>query len=109
MYQVGDILGGCKLLKECGQGAFGSVFLAENLSTHLPYALKILYKPGYRFERELTGLTEYQKKCRHSSLMRIYQVDQNAECIFYTMDAADNLNGSGEYLPDTLGNRLRKR
>ena len=75
MYKVGDILGGCKLLKECGKGAFGSVFLAENLTTNQPYALKILYKQGNHFERELAGLIAYQKKCSHANLMRIYHVE----------------------------------
>lgn len=109
MYKKGDILGGCRLLQECGSGAFGSVFLAENETTRQRVALKILPKTGRHYERELAALTIYQEKCRHTSLMRIYHVGQNDDCICYTMDAADPLNPDGDYIPDTLGNRLRRK
>ena len=109
MYEPGDILGGCRLLKECGSGAFGTVFLAENVTTRRHFALKILPKAGRRCERELAALTAYQEKCRHTNLMRIYHVGQNDDCLFYTMDAADPLDPQGDYVPDTLGNRLRRQ
>ena len=109
MYEPGDILGGCRLLKECGSGAFGSVFLAENETTHQRVALKILPQTGRHWERELAALVAYQEKCRHANLMRIYHIGQNEDCLFYTMDAADPLNPAGDYVPDTLGNRLRQR
>ena len=109
MYEAGDILGGCRLLKECGSGAFGSVFLAENETTGQQVALKILPKTGRHWGKELSALIAYQGKCRHANLMRIYHIDQNGDCIFYTMDAADPLNSAGDYVPDTLGNRLRQR
>jgi len=109
MYKAGDILGGCRLLQECGSGAFGSVFLAENETTHQRMALKLLLKTGRHYEREISALTAYQEKCRHANLMRIYHIGQNEDCLFYTMDAADPLNPAGDYVPDTLGNRLRQR
>jgi len=109
MYKAGDHLGGCRLLQECGSGAFGSVFLAENETTHQRMALKILLKTGRHYEREISALTAYQEKCRHANLMRIYHIGQNEDCLFYTMDAADPLNSAGDYVPDTLGNRLRQR
>lgn len=109
MYKTGDTLGGCRLLQECGSGAFGSVFLAENETTHQRVALKILPKTGHHYERELSALRSYQEKCRHANLMRIYHIGQNDDCIFYTLDAADPLNPDGDYIPDTLGNRLRQR
>lgn len=109
MYEPGDILGGCRLLKECGSGAFGSVFLAENATTGQRVALKILPKTGRHWERELAALVAYQEKCRHANLMRIYHIDRNDDCVFYTMDAADPLDPAGDYVPDTLGNRLRRR
>ena len=109
MYKTGDTLGGCRLLQECGSGAFGTVFLAENETTHRHVALKILPKTGHRYEKELVALTVYQEKCSHAGLMRIYHVGQNDDCIFYTMDAADPLNPDGDYVPDTLGNRIRRK
>ena len=109
MYKAGDNLGGCRLLKECGSGAFGSVFLAENETTGQRAALKILPKTGRHWNKELAALAAYQEKCRHANLMRIYHIGQNEDCIFYTMDAADPLHPEGDYVPDTLGNRLRER
>ena len=109
MYEPGDILGGCRLLKECGSGAFGSVFLAENTTTGQRVALKILPQTGRHWERELAALVAYQEKCRHANLMRIYHIDRNDDCLFYTMDAADPLDPAGDYVPDTLGNRLRRQ
>ncbi len=109
IYGAGDTLEGYKLLAKCGEGAFGSVFLAGNETTQQQFALKILYKHGRHHEHELKGLIAYQEKCRHANLMRIYHIGQNEDCIFYVMDAADNLNPNGEYLPDTLGNRLKQQ
>ena len=42
-------------------------------------------------------------------MLKIRHVEISETQICYTMDAADDLNyGVGEYLPDTLANRLRK-
>ena len=108
-YKIGDILDGYELLTECGHGAFGSVFLAKNRTLDQKCALKILYKNGRQYEKELEGLKTYQEKCRHANLMRVDHVGENDECIFYTMDAADNLHPGNDYLPDTLGNRLKEQ
>ena len=109
MYEPGDIIGGCRLLRRCGEGAFGAVFLAENATTHRRCALKILPKTGRQWRRELAALVACQEKCRHDNLLRIHHVGQNDDCIFYTMDAADDLDPAGDYVPDTLGNRMRRR
>ena len=109
MFEPGDTLCGYRLLKECGSGAFGKVFLAENVTTGQRVALKVLPKSGRRCEKELAALIAYQEKCRHANLMRIYHIGQTDDCLFYTMDAADPLEPGGDYLPDTLGNRLRRQ
>lgn len=106
MYEPGDIIGGYRLMKSCGRGAFGEVFLAENETTRQRFAVKILPMGRQGCENELAALMAYQEKCRYASLMRIYHIGRDEDCLFYVMDAADNLGG-GEYLPDTLGNRLR--
>ena len=108
-YRVGDVLDGYVLETECGSGAFGSVFLAKNRTLGQECALKILYKNGRQYEKELEGLKTYQQKCRHTNLMRVDHVGENEECIFYTMDAADNLHPGKEYTADTLGNRLKEK
>ena len=108
-YRVGDVLDGYVLENECGSGAFGSVFLAKNRTLGQTCALKILYKNGRQYEKELEGLKTYQQKCRHANLMRVDHVGENEECIFYTMDAADNLHPGQKYVADTLGNRLKEK
>ena len=108
-YRVGDVLDGYELETECGSGAFGSVFLAKNRTLGQTCALKILYKNGRQYEKELEGLKTYQQKCRHANLMRVDHVGENDECIFYTMDAADNLHPGQKYIADTLGNRLKEK
>ena len=105
MYNAGDKLCNCTLLQKCGDGSYGEVWLAEDaIGTRV--ALKILH--GKYSEREVAGLKRY-KDCNHPNLLKIRYVEINDDLICYTMDAADDLNyGVGEYLPDTLANRLRK-
>ena len=107
-YKIGDTLGGYTLLAECGKGAYGSVFLAENTFTGQKLALKIIYKTGRNCSREAKGLIKYQTLCRHTNLLQIYHVEEKDDFFFYTMDAADNGNPDGIYIPDTLANRLKK-
>ena len=107
-FEVGDIIGAYELLAGCGQGAYGEVFLAESTVTHMRVALKIVFRHGRSCERELRGLAAYQEICRRTDLLQVYHVEECGEYFYYTMDAADDLNaGSGEYVPDTLANRLR--
>ena len=107
-FKAGDSLGGYTLLAECGKGAYGSVFLAENVLTKQQVALKTISLSGHNYERELKGLSQYQSICRHSDLLQIYHVEANENFLYYTMDAADNYNPAGEYVPDTLTVRLKK-
>ena len=106
-FKTGDTLGGYTLLAECGKGAYGSVFLAENILTKQQFALKVISHSGSNYERELKGLQQYQSICRHSDLLQIYHVETKENFLYYTMDAADNYNPAGEYLPDTLTARLK--
>ena len=105
-YNPGDSLCGCTLLRKCGTGAYGEVWLAED-PVGARVALKII-RGGAVSERELNGLRNY-KDCNHPNLLRIRHVEIADGEIRYTMDAADDLNrGVGEYKPDTLANRLNK-
>ena len=106
-YKVGDIIDEYKLLRECGHGAFGTVFLAENQMTASHVAFKIIYKCGSSAERELKGLRQYQIIAKNTNLLQIYQVKEYDDFFYYTMDIADNLSDDKEsYTPDTLANRL---
>jgi len=104
-YKPGDKLCACSLLVKCGEGSYGEVWLAEN-AIGGKVALKILKKKFS--EREIRGLQNY-KDCDHQNLLKIRHIEINDDGVFCTMDAADDLNhGVGEYLPDTLANRLNK-
>lgn len=107
-YKVGDIIDEYKLLSECGHGAFGTVFFAENQLTAQYVAFKIIYKHGTSAERELKGLRQYKIIAENTNLLQIYQVKEYDDFFYYTMDIADNLNDDGAiYVPDTLANRLQ--
>lgn len=108
MYKVGDIIESYWLLSECGSGAYGTVFKAENSVTGKLCALKVFYTHDRHYDRELKGLINYQHHCRHRNLMPVHHVGQLGDCIYYTMDLADNLLSGDDYLPDTLANRLNR-
>ena len=101
------VLGVYKLLDRCGEGAYGEVYLAENVLTGGRFALKIL--SPRRENRELGGLIRC-RECRHENLIRIHHIDRTADGrLYYTMDAADNAANVGEkYTPDTLARRLER-
>ncbi len=106
--EVGMLIGPYRLLKECGAGAYGRVFLVENTLTEQHLALKILLSPGTAQQRELRALSRY-RALKHPHLLQIYHIDYWEDYLYYTMEAADNLNGDGEdYVPDTLANRLKR-
>ncbi len=105
-FKTGDILCNCTLLTQCGSGAYGEVWLATD-PVGGRVAVKILSQRGSYSERELAGLRNY-KDCNHPNLLKIRHIELQDKTIIYTMDAADNLNKDGDYLPDTLANRLRK-
>lgn len=105
----GDTFHGLKLLAYCGGGAYGEVFYCEDL-THKKMAVKIISKQkiGLHCRRELKGITNYRKLTIDApNLLRIFQVEEDEENFFYTMEAADNLSSTG-YKPDTLAARLEQ-
>ena len=84
MYEPGDILGGCRLLKECGSGAFGSVFLAENATTGQRVALKILPKGGKAIfllnVNILAGKSRFQRIYSRGVLKELYLFSSRIVC-----------------------------
>ena len=106
---VGDNYHGLKLLAYCGGGAYGEVFYCEDL-THKKMAVKILSKQkiGLHWRRELKGITNYRRlTIDATNLLKIYQVEEDEDNFFYTMEAADSLSQT-EYKADTLAARLEK-
>ena len=105
--KAGDSIGSCTVVQPCGNGTFGTVYLAED-AIGRRLAVKVVPRTGALPERELAGLKNY-KDCRHANLLAIHHIEITDSFICCTMDAADDLNrGQGEYLADTLGNRIRK-
>ncbi len=106
-FTAGQHLCHCTLLSRCGSGAYGEVWLAED-EVGARVALKIVPNGGRYSEREITGLRNY-RNCDHPNLLRIRHIENSPDFLIYTMDAADALHhGQGDYVPDTLANRLRK-
>jgi serine/threonine protein kinase len=107
-YKSGDRICGCTLRQKSGHGAYGEVWIADMDATGARVAVKIISNQGRYSERELAGLRNY-KDCSHPNLLNIRFVEITGERICCIMDAADDLNhGQGEYLADTLANRLNK-
>ncbi len=108
--EAGTQLGPYRLTAECGNGAYGRVFVAENILTGQRVALKVTSGGGRQLERELQGLIRY-RSCNHPNLLTVHHIDRLDDgSIYYTMALADNLaDSSDEYLPDTLANRLEQR
>ena len=105
--KAGDSIGSCTVVQPCGNGSFGTVYLVED-AIGRRLAAKVVPRTGSLSERELAGLKNY-KDCRHVNLLAIHHIEITDSFICCTMDAADDLNrGQGEYLADTLGNRIRK-
>ena len=101
---------GLKIVCRCGAGGFGEVFFCEDVSGK-KMALKVVPKSalGEAWERELRGVINYRKITEnHPELLQLFQVQEDSDSFFYTMEAADSAGGSdSSYIPDTLALRLQ--
>ena len=98
-----------EILKRCGHGAYGEVWIARNRAG-VSVALKTIDKSEL-IEKELAGLRSYSRITGSPHLIRIFHVGESGETLYYTMELADDL-GTGElYIPATLSNllKLKKR
>lgn len=105
----GDKIDDYTLLHECGRGAFGTVFLAQDRADQY-VALKAVSLLGDGGDRELQALESYKKCGDHASLLKIYQAVMKDQYFYYTMEPADSLpvDGSDEYVPCTLAEILNR-
>ena len=107
--EIGDSYHGLKLTAFCGGGAYGEVYVCEDISGR-KLAVKIISKIrlGDDWERELRGVSNYRRITENaSSLLQIYHVEEDAETFFYTMEPADSILPD-VYKADTLAERLKK-
>ena len=107
----GQTIAGCRILSECGRGAYGTVYLAED-ALGRRVAVKILPE-STDGDYELKGLRNYIGVCASSpALMTVFLCGREANAPFYIMEAADNaaeIPGGGNYVPDTLALRLERQ
>ena len=104
-----DVFHGLRLIASCGSGTYGEVFLCEDLSGKR-MAVKIVSKKrlGDAWKRELQGVINYRRITENSShLLQIFQVSDDEENFYYTMEAADDAGNGDGYVPDTLARRLQ--
>ena len=107
-YEIGTVYHGLRLTAYCGGGAYGDVYVCEDISGR-KLAVKIISKVklGDDWERELRGVSNYRKITEDApSLLQIYHVEEDAETFFYTMEAADSVSPEA-YKADTLAERLK--
>lgn len=94
------------LIRHCGCGAYGEVWLCRDI-TGQTLALKLIRKD--RQTAELKGVAALRCSLpAHPNVLTVHHVAEDADYLWYTMDAADNLGEADEYIPDTLDNRIRQ-
>ncbi len=111
-FEPDDIFADYTIIEFCGRGAYGEVYLAEDIS-HKTVALKVIPIVGSSeiWRMELIGLRHYRQCIEdYHSLIEIYHVGETDDYFYYTMEPADNLlhGDSDEYIADTLSHRLER-
>lgn len=104
---------GLDLIRPIGRGGFGEVWLAVNVATGQPRAVKLIPRRGAGASRELLSLTRLEALARQRGrdLLPIHHVGNTEEYLFFVMDLADDIQGgpptAGEtYRPATLESML---
>ena len=106
---VGPDIPNYRLIKRVGEGAFGQVWLAEEILTRIYRAIKIIPTGAVKKHRiELEGVRQYQQRSRgHPHLVQVLTVGETSDVFYYVMEAADNdlgthLASPEDYEPRTL-------
>jgi tetratricopeptide (TPR) repeat protein len=98
-----------ELFQRIGSGAYGEVWLARNLATGAPRAVKIVYRSTFAderpFNREFEGIKKFDIVSRtHPSQLALFHVGRNdaAGYFYYVMELADAMSSEGAYQGHTL-------
>lgn len=105
-------LGDYCLMQAIGSGAFGTVWLAQNLHDKEFYALKVMHGDH---RTEIEGIRAFKQCARTSeNLVPIGHVGKDGKQFYYVMGLADNLNATSAisepdaYQPVTLSSYLQR-
>ena len=103
---AGDIFGGCRILQECGAGAYGTVYLCKD-ALNRTVALKVFHLK-WRETSSREGLRRYvEMKNLHPNLLKILHFGEENGRFYYVMEAGDTIaDAEGNLVTDTLGRRL---
>ncbi|CAD5233074.1 unnamed protein product [Bursaphelenchus xylophilus] len=74
-----------------GKGKFGSVYLARDVYSHIPVALKILFKSQltkHNVEHQLVREIEIQAHLRHPNILRLYNYFSDEKRVFLILEYA---------------------
>lgn len=94
------------LVRRCGSGAYGEVWLCRDITGKI-LALKLIQKT--KQNAELKSVVALRLTLpEHPNVLSIHHVAMDEDFLWYTMDAADNLSTEDSYIPDTLENRIRQ-
>ena len=106
MLAQGDIFAGCRIITICGEGTYGTVYLAEDAAGRR-VALKV-FDSAKAGEHELRGIRNYMRLPEGAAgLVAIHHAGLENGRFFYLMELADNVASEGNYSPDTLARRLK--
>ena len=102
-------IGGCRIVCECGSGAYGRVFLAEN-ALGQRVAIKLFFRADGQ-EKNLESLRRYiaLQDSNSPNLLRIFHFGYEDGQLFYVMEAADDAGEDGTYVADSLALRLKRQ
>lgn len=110
-FQKGDKIGDFTVIAPVGSGSYGEVYYVRDMLDK-KFALKVIRgELTSKSEREIEGITALRQKIRSDEFLpTIYFVGKYEGMLYYTMDPADNCSTvEGEYLPDTLHERLSRK
>ena len=106
MLNTGVLFHNLTLIRRCGRGAYGEVWLCRDITGKI-LALKLI--PKTRQDIELKSVAALRQTLpEHPNVLSIHHVAMDEDFLWYTMDAADNLSAEDSYIPDTLENRIRQ-
>ncbi len=90
-----ESIGNYELIEPIGKGAMGVVYKARQRSMDRMVALKILPKHLAKDERFVTKFIDEARnagRCVHPNLLQVYEVGQDGEYWFFSMEYIDGVN-----------------